>query len=140
MAEGLLRHIAGRSMHVYSAGAQPSAVNPLAIRAMAARGIDIRHHRSKSVTEFFDQPFDYVITVCDNAAESCPLFPGKAKRIHWGFPDPAAIIGPEEERLKAFVRVRDALEDTLKAWCEDLAQAEAEGIFYPSPPAPLPQG
>lgn len=128
MAEGLLRHIAGRSMHVYSAGAQPSAVNPLAIRAMAARGLDIRHHRSKSMMEFFDQPFDYVITVCDNAAESCPLFPGRAKRIHWGFPDPASVIGTEEERLDAFERVRDALEATLKAWCEDLAQAEDDKV------------
>ena len=124
MAEGLLRHIAGRSMHVVSAGSQPSVVNPLAIHTMAARGIDIRGHRSKSVVEFFDQPFDYVITVCDNAAESCPLFPGKAERIHWGFPDPAAVIGTDEERLVAFEQVRDDLEATLKTWHESIMQAE----------------
>lgn len=121
MAEGLLRHIAGESLDVYSAGAQPSAVNPLAIRAMAARGLDITSHRSKSVTEFFDQPFDYVVTVCDHAAESCPFFPGKAERIHWSFPDPAAVIGTEDERFASFVSVRDTLEATLKTWYESLA-------------------
>jgi arsenate reductase (thioredoxin) len=126
MAEGLLRSIAGKSLHVFSAGAQPSVVNPLAIHAMAERGIDISHHRSKSVKEFFDQPFDYVITVCDNAAESCPIFLGKAERIHWGFPDPAAVIGTDEERLAAFVRVRDNLEATLKEWSESIMQDEAE--------------
>lgn len=125
MAEGLLRHIAGKTMHVFSAGSQPSIVNPLAIRAMAARGIDITGHRSKSVVEFFDQPFDYVITVCDNAAESCPLFPGRAERIHWGFPDPAAVIGTDEERLESFVRVREGLEETLKTWYESIMQGEA---------------
>jgi arsenate reductase (thioredoxin) len=124
MAEGLLRHIAGRSMHVSSAGAQPSVVNPLAIRAMAERGLDISAQRSKSVTEFFDQPFDYVITVCDHAAESCPIFPGNAERIHWGFPDPAAVIGTDEERLAAFIQVRDDLEATLKAWHESIMQSE----------------
>jgi arsenate reductase (thioredoxin) len=126
MAEGLLRSIAGKSLHVFSAGAQPSVVNPLAIRAMAERAIDISHHRSKSVKEFFDQPFDYVITVCDNAAESCPVFLGKAERIHWGFPDPAAVIGTDEERLAAFVRVRNDLEATLKEWSESIMQDEAE--------------
>lgn len=121
MAEGLLRHIAGDSLHVDSAGAQPSVVNPLAIRAMAARGLDISAHRSKSVTEFFDEPFDYVVTVCDHAAESCPFFPGKAERIHWSFLDPAAVIGTEDERLASFVRVRDDLEATLKTWYASLA-------------------
>ena len=111
-------------MHVSSAGAQPSVVNPLAIRAMAERGLDISAHRSKSVMEFFDQPFDYVITVCDHAAESCPVFPGNAERIHWGFPDPAAVIGTDEERLAAFIQVRDDLESTLKTWHENIMQAE----------------
>ena len=120
MAEGLLRHMAGDTLRVDSAGAQPSVVNPFAIRAMAARGLDISGHRSKSVMEFFDQSFDYVLTVCDLAAETCPTFPGKAERFHWGFPDPAAVKGTDEERLAAFVQVRDDLEATLKDWYASL--------------------
>src|ERR1041384_3223246 len=87
MAEGLLRALAGERFEVFSAGSKPSVVNPLAIAAMDERGIDIRTHRSKHLNEFLAQPFDYVITVCDTAAESCPLFPGPAQRIHWSFPD-----------------------------------------------------
>jgi arsenate reductase len=116
MAEGLLRHLAGGTLDVYSAGARPSIVNPLAIRAMAARGLDISGHRSKSLTEFLNQPFDYVMTVCDHAAETCPVFPGKAQRLHWSFPDPAAVAGSEEEQLAAFEQVRDHLEETLREW------------------------
>ncbi len=125
MAEGLLRHIAGKTLNVDSAGAQPSVVNPLAIRAMAAKGLDIGHHRSKSLTEFFDQRFDYVLTVCDLAAETCPTFPGRAERVHWGFPDPAAVTGTEEERLAAFEQVRDDLETTLKEWYTSLGLSNA---------------
>lgn len=116
MAEGLLRAIAGDQFDVFSAGARPSMVNPLAIQAMDERGIDIRLHRSKSLNEFLDQPFDYVITVCDNAAEVCPVFPGPARRIHWSFPDPAAVEGSEEARLAAFRQVRDAIEEQFKTW------------------------
>jgi arsenate reductase len=116
MAEGLLRTMAGDQFEVFSAGARPSAVNPLAIRAMDERGIDIRAHRSKHMNEFLDQPFDYVITVCDNAAEVCPVFPGPARRIHWSFPDPAAVEGSEEARMASFRHVRDAIEEQLKAW------------------------
>lgn len=120
MAEGLLRSLAGETMEVFSAGAKPSVVNPLAIRVMAARGLDISHHRSKSLTEYLNQPFDYVLTVCDNAAETCPVFPGKAQRVHWSFPDPAAVTGSDDEQVAAFVRVRDDLEATLRAWVTDL--------------------
>jgi arsenate reductase len=116
MAEGLLRQIAGETMAVMSAGAKPSIVNPLAIQAMAERGIDISGHRSKHLNEFTSQTFDYVITVCDNAAETCPVFPGRAERIHWSFPDPAAVEGSDEERLQSFRQVRDALETTFQAW------------------------
>ncbi|GCE25107.1 protein-tyrosine-phosphatase [Dictyobacter alpinus] len=119
MAEGWLRHLAGEQMDVESAGTAPSQVNPLAIQAMAERHIDISHHRSKHLNEFLDQPFDYVITVCDNAAEQCPVFPGKATRIHWSFPDPAAVQGTEEERLASFRQVRDAIERQFRAWVED---------------------
>ena len=116
MAEGLLRTLAGERIDIFSAGAKPAPVNPLAIQAMRERGIDISHHRSKHLSEFLDQPFDEVITVCDNAAESCPVFRGPARRIHWGFPDPAAAEGSQEERLQAFRQVRDAIEARLREW------------------------
>lgn len=116
MAEGWLRQLAGDRFDVASAGTHPSTVNPLAIAAMGERGIDISSHRSKSVAEFLGQPFDFVITVCDEAAEACPIFPGPAQRIHWSFPDPAAVQGSEEERLQAFRQVRDALEAQLSEW------------------------
>lgn len=82
MAEGVLRHLAGERVEVFSAGSKPSVVNPMAIRAMAEIGVDISGHRSKSLMEFIHQPFDFVITVCDSAAETCPAFPGRAQRIH----------------------------------------------------------
>jgi arsenate reductase len=123
MAEGLLRAMAGDEFEVFSAGAKPSTVNPLAIKAMAERGIDIRSHRSKHMNEFLDQPFDYVITVCDNAAEVCPIFPGPARRIHWSFPDPAAVEGSEEARLNSFRQVRDAIEERFKTWLTTTPQA-----------------
>jgi arsenate reductase len=121
MAEGLLRSLAYEQMEVESAGIAPSQVNPLAIHAMAERQIDISHHRSKHLNEFLAQPFDYIITVCDNAAEHCPVFPGKAIRIHWSFPDPAAVQGSEEERLNSFRQIRDAIEKQLRIWLQDPA-------------------
>jgi arsenate reductase len=120
MAEGLLRHLAGERMDVFSAGSKPSTVNPLAIQVMAERGIDISHQRSKHLNEFLQQPFDEVITVCDQAAEVCPIFPGKAHRIHWSFPDPAAMTGGEAERLQAFRQVRDSIEERLRAWLAEM--------------------
>jgi arsenate reductase (thioredoxin) len=120
MAEGLLRALAGEHFDVFSAGSQPSTVNPLAIAAMDERGIDIRSHRSKHLQEYLAEPFEYVITVCDNAAESCPIFPGPAQRIHWSFPDPAAVQGSEAERLASFRQVRGAIEAQLRAWVEAL--------------------
>lgn len=118
MAEGLLRALGGERVEVFSAGSKPSQVNPYAIRAMARRGIDISGQRSKHLNEFISQPFDYVITVCDNAAESCPLFPGKAERIHWSFPDPAAVQGNDDEILASFESIRDGLEAKLAAWVQ----------------------
>ncbi len=120
MAEGLLRHLAGERLAVYSAGTKPSTVNPFAIRAMQQRGIDISGQHSKHLNEFLTQPFDYVITVCDAAAETCPVFPGKAERIHWSFPDPAAVEGDDPARLAAFAAVRDGLEAQLAAWLNGL--------------------
>jgi arsenate reductase len=114
MAEGLLRHDAGARFEVASAGTKPSHVRPEAIAAMNEIGIDISGHRSKSVDEFGGQAFDYVITVCDNAKESCPVFPAATKRIHWGLDDPAALHGSEAERLAAFRRIRDELRKHLQ--------------------------
>ncbi|HVB76054.1 MAG TPA: arsenate reductase ArsC [Ktedonobacteraceae bacterium] len=116
MAEGLLRQLAGERMEVISAGLSPSRVNPLAIQVMHERGIDISQQRSKHLNEYIEQPFDYVITVCDNAAEQCPVFPGRAQRLHWSFPDPASVEGTDEQRLQAFRQTRDALETQLRAW------------------------
>lgn len=113
MAEGILRHIAGDRFEVESAGVLPSQVRPEAIEAMREMGIDIGSHRSKSVDELNGQHFDYIITVCDNAKESCPVFPGNTKRIHWSFDDPASVKGTHEERLSEFRRVRDEIAETL---------------------------
>jgi arsenate reductase (thioredoxin) len=118
MAEGLLRHYAGERFDVQSAGTTPKAVRAEAIAAMKELDIDISGHRPKSVAEFDGQQFDYVITVCDSARESCPVFFGGAKRLHRGFDDPAAARGSDEERLGLFRRVRDE----LRAWLTDFAQ------------------
>jgi arsenate reductase len=115
MAEGLLRHDAGDRFMVESAGTRPSQVRPEAIVAMKELGIDISGHRSKSVDEFIGQQFDYVLTVCDNAKESCPIFPSKTVTIHHNFEDPAALQGSQEERLAVFRRVRDEIREYLKA-------------------------
>ena len=116
MAEGLLRHTAGDRFEVESAGTRPGRVRPEAIAVMKELGIDISGHRSKHVDEFEGQPFDYVLTVCDNARESCPVFFGAAKRLHRDFEDPAALQGTEEERLALFRRVRDEIGDYLKTF------------------------
>ena len=109
MAEGLLRHDARDLFEVFSAGTKPSQVRSEAIAVMRELGIDISGHRSKSVEEFTGQHFDYVITVCDNAQESCPVFPALTTRIHWSLEDPAAVEGSEEQRFEAFRRIRDEL-------------------------------
>lgn len=114
MAEGLLRHFAGDRFEVHSAGTVASTVRPQAIEAMRQVGIDITGHRSKCVDEFAGQQFDYVITVCDNAKQACPIFPGDVKRIHWSFEDPAEATGSEEERQQAFNLIRDQIRDRLK--------------------------
>jgi arsenate reductase len=114
MAEGLLRHVAGDRFEVASAGTHPSRVRPEAIAVMREIGIDISGHRSKSVDEFASRDFDYVLTVCDNAKESCPIYPGHGNRLHQGFEDPAAVEGSNEERLAAFRKVRDEIRQYLR--------------------------
>ena len=118
MAEGLLRHDAGERFEVFSAGTRPSKVRREAVEAMRELAIDISGHRSKSVEEFAGERFDYVLTVCDNAIESCPIFPGGTATIHRSFEDPAAVEGSDQERLAAFRRVRDQLREYLATFPE----------------------
>jgi len=113
MAEGFLRHIAGDRFEVFSAGIKSTQVNPLAIKVMAEVGIDISKHKSKSAMEFIGQQFDYVITVCDNAKQTCPVFPGHYEKLHWSLEDPAEAKGGEEERLVVFRRIRDEIKDSV---------------------------
>lgn len=122
MAEGLLRWIAGDRFDVFSAGTKPGIVRPEAITAMQDLGIDISTHRSKHVDEFRDAPFDYVITVCDNAKEACPVFPAATTLIHWSFTDPAAVEGDEPTRLNAFRQIRDEIAVRFKGWLADVKQ------------------
>lgn len=109
MAEGFLRHMAKDKFEVFSAGVKPSRVNPLAVRVMAEKGVDISKHKSKSVMEFTGRKFDYVVTVCDSARQACPVFPGCYKKLHWNLQDPAEAKGSQEERLKVFRKTRDKI-------------------------------
>ncbi len=125
MAEGLLRHDAGDRFEVESAGTKASQVRPEAIAVMSEAGIDISGQRSKNVSEFEGQLFDYVITVCDNARETCPVFFGAAKNIHQSFEDPPpANTGTDEERITVFRRVRDELRSWLRKFAERLDEAD----------------
>ena len=119
MAEGILRQIAGDNFDVESAGVEPSSVRSEAIDVMREIGVDISSHRSKSVDEFVNQQFDYVITVCDHAKDNCPIFPGHATRIHWSFEDPAAVRRPDEKRLTAFRSIRDEISERLEKFVAD---------------------
>jgi len=109
MAEGLLRHLGGDAFDVFSAGTEATFVRPLAIRAMSELGIDISQQQSKTLDGYLQQPFDEVITVCDTAAEACPVFPGAARRRHWSLEDPSKATGNEDEQLAVYRRVRDEL-------------------------------
>jgi len=109
MAEGLLRHLGGDRFEVHSAGTEATTVRPLAIRAMHELGIDISQQRSKTLEPYADQRFDHVITVCDDANESCPVFPNATHRSHWSLPDPSKATGTEAEQLAVYRRVRDDL-------------------------------
>jgi arsenate reductase len=115
MAEGLLRHLGGDAFEVHSAGTEATRVRPLAVRAMAELGIDISAHASKTLDRYLGQPFDLVITVCDEANEACPVFPGARERRHWSFPDPSRATGTEEEQLAVYRAVRDAIRARIEA-------------------------
>ena len=114
MAEGLLRQLAGDRFEVMSAGTEATHIRPLAIRAMDEIGIDISGQESKTLDRYLDEPFDYVITVCDDANEACPFFPGAANRLHWSFEDPSRVEGSEEERLAVFRSVRDRIRERIE--------------------------
>ena len=121
MAEGLVNHLLGEKWKAFSAGTEPSGyVHPLAMRAMAELGIDIVAQRSKSTDEFRGAEFDQVISVCDSAAADCPVWLGKGKRMHLGFPDPAAATGSEEERLEVFRQVRDDVRQRILTHLEQV--------------------
>ena len=117
MAEGLLRYDAGNRFEVFSAGVDPAVrVRPEAVAVMKEAGIDISGHRPKHVNEFMGQPMEYVLTVCDHAHEMCPVFPSTTRTVHHSFVDPAAFLGPDEERLQLFRRVRDQIREYLKTF------------------------
>ena len=121
MAEGLLRTMAGDRFEVESAGTEETRVNALAIRAMREIGIDLSGHRSKTLDRFLDQPWDYVITVCDSANERCPIFPRTVSRLHWSFEDPSRATGNDDERLQVFRRIRDEIVVRIRGWLAERA-------------------
>lgn len=119
MGEAFLRHLAGERFEVHSAGIEAGKLNPLVVKAMAEKGVDMSAHFAKTAMEYIarGEHFDYVITVCDETnAERCPVFPGKHQRIHWGFPDPSALTGSDEEKLAGIRPIRDAIEAKIKTW------------------------
>ena len=125
MAEAFLRAFGGGQYEVFSAGLAPGVINPYTYRVMAELGFDLAGHRSKGLEEYQGKvEFDYVITVCDHAAEVCPIFPGPAQRIHWSIPDPAAVEGDHQEKLATFVQVRDAIKFHFENWLVELENPE----------------
>jgi arsenate reductase (thioredoxin) len=114
MAEGLLRHLAEDRFEVHSAGTEATHLRPLAIRVMEEVGVDISGQESKTLDRYLGEPFDYVVTVCDDANEACPFFPGAANRLHWSFEDPSKAEGSEEERLEVFRSVRDRIGERIE--------------------------
>lgn len=119
IAHGYLQHFAGDRAEIFSAGVETHGVNPRAIASMAEDGIDISNHTSNNVNEYVGIDFDYVITVCDNAKERCPVFPIKAMKFHYNFPDPAKAQGTEEEIMEQFRQVRDLIKDYCKRFVEE---------------------
>jgi arsenate reductase len=114
MAEGFLRELAGDRFEVASAGTEARGLNPLAVQAMAEEGIDISLQESKTLERYVNEPFDLVVTVCDEANESCPYFPNAKERRHWSFPDPSAVRGDDDTKFAAFRAVRDAVRERIE--------------------------
>lgn len=123
MAEALLKNMAGDRFEVSSAGLEPGTLNPLAVRAMAEMGIDISHNKTKSAQALAEagEPFDYVITVCDESqAEQCPFFPGPARRFHWSLPDPSALTGTQDEKIAETIAIRDQIKARVDEFINEL--------------------
>jgi arsenate reductase len=116
IGQALLNQMAGDAFEVYSAGTHPKGINPYTVRVLTPLGIDLADERSKSVSEYEGEAFDYVITVCDQAAEECPVFPGAPERIHWSFVDPAAAEGTDQEKLRAFDRTVREMQTRLRTF------------------------
>jgi arsenate reductase len=124
MAEGFLRVFGGDSFEAHSAGTKASELHPMAVEVMREAGIDISRHRSKNAAEYLGTHFSYVITVCDNAKESCPIFPGPSLRMHWPFQDPALATGSEQDRLQVFRTVRDQIEARVREFAANAVQTK----------------
>lgn len=126
LAEGLLRHLSGGRVDAHSAGTEATRVHPVALAAAARTGIDLGGQRSKLLDEYLGQNFDVVVTVCDQAGEACPVFPGAPRRLHWSLPDPSAVVGTDEERLRAFETTLADLRPRIEALLAEL-DADANG-------------
>ena len=131
MAEAFLNRICGEEFEAHSAGLEPGRLNPIVVEVMREIGVDISGNKTKAATDYLKpgEQFDYVITVCgETSAERCPVFPGGAKRLHWGFPDPSSFQGSPEEKLARTRKVRDAIKAKIEAWCETVCQVHSEGV------------
>lgn len=128
IAAGLLRQLGGDDFAAFSAGTRPAGINPYTVRVLEPLAIDLSKERSKHVSEFADQSFDYVITVCDSAAEECPVFPGAGHRLHWSVPDPAAVDGNDAEKLAAFQRAVDDMRSRLAAFIPEARRTAGLGV------------
>ncbi len=123
MAEGIMGHLGGDEFKAFSAGVEPTEVNPLAIKVMAEVGIDISKQRSKSLKEYLGQQFDYIITVCDNAQQNCPLFPGKYQALHWNLNDPAKVGGDSQVKILEFRKIRDKIKANIETFLERVGKS-----------------
>jgi arsenate reductase len=133
MAEAFLKEIFGHNFEPHSAGLEPGKLNPLAVEAMREIGIDISQNKTQSVFDVFrsGELFAYVITVCDeSSADSCPIFTGVTQRLHWSFPDPAALTGTDEERLAGTRKIRDQIRARLEMWCDEICPVEAGAVDF----------
>src|SRR6266478_3183896 len=127
MAEAFLNHICGDQFEAHSAGLEPGKLNPIVVEAMREIGIDISRNQTKAVFDMYKsgKSFAYVVTVCDEtSAERCPIFPGVTTRLHWSFPDPAALKGMREERLAGTREIRDQIRDRIEMWCDEMCTVE----------------